>query len=219
MVLAVDAQRDARDLVPLGRADGEALDVEAAPREHARDAHQRARLVLDEDRQRVLHGRAPTDCAFSLGHLHDVERRGTRGDHREAVLARIDARVDDAGAAGGERFLQRGLELLVVLDREAEAAVRTRERGVVGQRLRQVDLREALVEEHVLPLSHHAEVAVVHDHDDDRQLLEHDGRELLRGHLEAAVAVDADDGRVGTRRLRADRGRNPVAHRPEAARA
>jgi hypothetical protein len=34
--------------VPLGRADGEALDVEPAPREHARDAHERARLVLDE---------------------------------------------------------------------------------------------------------------------------------------------------------------------------
>ena len=47
--LAVDADRDARDVVPLGRADGEAVDVEAAAREHARDAHQRARLVLNED--------------------------------------------------------------------------------------------------------------------------------------------------------------------------
>ena len=55
VMLAVDAQRDARDLVPLGRTDGEALDVEAAPREHARDAHERTRLVLDEDRQCVFH--------------------------------------------------------------------------------------------------------------------------------------------------------------------
>ena len=38
------------------------------------------------------------------------------------------------------------------------------------------------------------------------------------GHLEAAVAVDADDRRVRPRRLRADRGRHAVAHRPEAAR-
>ena len=37
-------------------------------------------------------------------------------------------------------------------------------------------------------------------------------------HLEAAVAVDADDGRLGPRRLRADRGGHAVAHRPEAAR-
>src|SRR6266540_5724645 len=56
MLLAVDAERDPRDVVPLGRPDGEALDVEAAAGEHARDAHQRTRLVLDEDGQRVLHG-------------------------------------------------------------------------------------------------------------------------------------------------------------------
>ena len=62
------------------------------------------------------------------------------------------------------------------------------------------------------------EVAVVDDHDDDRQVLEHGRRELLAGHLEAAVAVDADDGRVGPGRLRADRGRDAVAHRPEPAR-
>src|SRR5919197_2545398 len=42
MLLAVHAQRDARDVVPLGRADREALDVERAPREHARHAGQRA---------------------------------------------------------------------------------------------------------------------------------------------------------------------------------
>src|SRR5439155_11344319 len=44
------------------------------------------------------------------------------------------------------------------------------------------------------------------------------GRELLAGHLEAAVAVDADDRRIGARGLRADRGRKAVAHRAEPAR-
>ena len=39
-----------------------------------------------------------------------------------------------------------------------------------------------------------------------------------RGHLEAAVAVDADDGRVRARGLRADGGRQAVAHRAEPAR-
>src|SRR5947209_15923761 len=52
---AVDADGDARDVVPLGRADREAVDIESAAREHARDAHEHARLVLDEDGQRVLH--------------------------------------------------------------------------------------------------------------------------------------------------------------------
>ena len=55
MLLAVDPQRDARDVLPLGGADGEAVDVEAAPGEHARDAHERTRLVLDQHRQRVSH--------------------------------------------------------------------------------------------------------------------------------------------------------------------
>src|SRR5260221_12545911 len=55
MRLAVDAQRDPRDVVALGLADGEALDVEAAAGKHAGDARERARLVLEEDGQRVLH--------------------------------------------------------------------------------------------------------------------------------------------------------------------
>src|SRR6478609_1370674 len=55
MGLAVDTQRDSRHVVPLGLPDREALDVVAAPREHARDARQRSRLVLDEDGDRVLH--------------------------------------------------------------------------------------------------------------------------------------------------------------------
>src|SRR6185503_10200758 len=52
---AIDAERDAAHSGPLGRPDGERLDVEAAPREHRRDARERARLVLDGDAQRVLH--------------------------------------------------------------------------------------------------------------------------------------------------------------------
>ena len=88
---------------------------------------------------------------------------------------------------------------------------------VFGARVADIG-REALGVEHLLPLPNHPEPAVVDDDGHDRQALE-DGRgDLLRGHLEAAVAVDADDGRVGAGRLRADRGRHAVAHRPEAAR-
>src|SRR3954451_2878903 len=54
----VEGQRDARDVVVVGRADREGVDVEAAPREQAGDPRQDARLVLDEDRQRVLAPRA-----------------------------------------------------------------------------------------------------------------------------------------------------------------
>ena len=41
--------------------------------------------------------------------------------------------------------------------------------------------------------------------------------ELLTGHLEAPVPVDADDRRIGPRGLCPDRGREAVAHGPEAA--
>ena len=92
-VVAVDAQRDARDVVPLGRADGEALDVVAAAREHARDPRQRTRLVLEQDGDGVHH--AVTSVCVSC-ELDEVERGRAGGDHREAVLARVDARVDDA---------------------------------------------------------------------------------------------------------------------------
>src|SRR4051812_48284460 len=63
MLRAVDAQHDARDVGALGRRDRERLDVEAAPREHVRDARERARLVLDEHRDRVLHGCSSTASA------------------------------------------------------------------------------------------------------------------------------------------------------------
>ena len=117
-----------------------------------------------------------------------------------------------------QRLRERGLELLLVLDDHADPAVGLGEERVVGHLGGQVDVRAAPVEEHVLPLRDHPEVAVVDEHDDDREVVDDGGRELLRGHLEAAVAVDADDRRLRARRLGADRGRDPVAHRPEPAR-
>ena len=43
-----------------------------------------------------------------------------------------------------------------------------RERGVVREMVRELDLGEPLLEEHVLPLPDHPEVAVVDQDDDDR---------------------------------------------------
>ena len=48
-------ERDAGDVVALGRPDREALDVEAPPGEHVRDPRERAGLVLDEDGDGVRH--------------------------------------------------------------------------------------------------------------------------------------------------------------------
>ena len=65
VVLAVDAERDARDADAFGRPDRERVDVESAPCEHRRDARQRAGLVLDEHGDRVLHGVASTGSWYS----------------------------------------------------------------------------------------------------------------------------------------------------------
>ena len=61
-------------------------------------------------------------------------------------------------------------------------------------------------------------MAVVDQDDNDRQALEDRRRELLLGHLEAAVAVDADHGRVRACGLGPDRRGNAVAHRAEPSR-
>ena len=152
-----------------------------------------------------------------VGQLDDVHGGGAGRNHRIAVLVRIDAGVDDGRAAAVERGLERRVEVVLVVDHEAGAAESLGELCVVGHLLRQMRLGVALGVEELLPLAHHPEPAVVDDHDHDRQPFERRGRELLAGHLEAAVAVDADDRGIGPRGLRPDCGRNAVAHRPEAA--
>ena len=51
---AVEREGDPRQALVVGRADGERVDVEAAPGEQAGDPGQDPGLVLDEDRKRVL---------------------------------------------------------------------------------------------------------------------------------------------------------------------
>src|SRR5262249_54861092 len=53
VLLAVDHNGDAGDLLVLGGPDGEGVDVEAPPCEQPRDPDQDARLVLHEHGQRV----------------------------------------------------------------------------------------------------------------------------------------------------------------------
>ena len=102
-------------------------------------------------------------------------------------------------------------------DPDADASHRLGPHLVVGQVGRQVHLAVALLVEHLLPLAHHAEVRVVEDGDLDRDALRRRGHQLLRGHLEAAVAVDGPHHAVGAADLGADRGRHREAHRAEPA--
>src|ERR671936_295620 len=208
-VVAIDAQRDPRDLGLLGRTDGQALDVEATAREHVRDPGEHARLVLDEDGERVRHcttascspGNSTRSRAAAPAGI--IGKQCSCGSTRQSTTDVRPQSIASASVSSGD---------------EAAPAVSLGECRVVRQVMGELDLREALLEEHVLPLPDHAEMAVVDEDDDDREALVHRRRQLLLRHLEAAVAVDADDGRVRARGLGADRGRDPVPHRAEAAR-
>ena len=168
VMLGVDAQRDARDAGALGRPDGERVDVEAAAGEHRRDAGERAGLVLEEDRDRVLHDVASTGSSYSTMSIAAAPA-GIIGKHCSAGSTRQS--IDD-GAVERERLAQRGLELGLGLDEHPDAAVGLGELDVVRHVGAEVDVRAAAVEEHVLPLRDHAEVAVVDEHDDDREVVD-----------------------------------------------
>ena len=140
------------------------------------------------------------------------------GDHREDLLAGVDAELDDDGAVVDRVGLLDGrLDLLGRLDADADAAHRLGPHHVVGRVRRQVHLAVALVVEHLLPLADHAEVAVVEQADLDRDPLDRRRHQLLGRHLEAAVAVDGPHRAVGPADLGADRRRDREAHRAEAA--
>ncbi len=160
---------------------------------------------------------AATASSTSSGNSTRSSAAAPAGIIGKQCSTRVDAGVDDGRAAARQRLLEHCLDLFGPIDGEAGCAIGLGETRVVRHLVRQVNLREAFVEEHVLPLADHPEVAVVHDHDHDRQSFEHGGRELLPRHLEAAVAVDADDGGFGAGGLGADRGGDAVAHRPEAS--
>ena len=66
--------------------------------------------------------------------LDQVERRRAGRDHREAVLARVDAAVDDRRRGRSRAPRRARPELVLVLDGEAACAVRLGERRVVRHR-------------------------------------------------------------------------------------
>ena len=57
----------------------------------------------------------------------------------------------------------------------------------------QIGVTESIVVEELLPLPHHPEVGVIHDHDFERQPVGSGDTELLNVHEEPPVAVDRND--------------------------
>ena len=77
-------------------------------------ARERARLVLDEDGERVPHARPPTPLRPGTRRGRGAAPAGIIGKH---CSLRVDARVDDGRAAAGERLLERALELVLAARR------------------------------------------------------------------------------------------------------
>ncbi len=103
--------------------------------------------------------------------------------------------------------------------RSTVSASMPKERATLGEVrvVGEVDLAEAALEEQLLPLSHHAERLVVDQQDLDRQPVALERRELLDVDHDRAVAAHGDRGAPRVGEVRADRGRQAVAHRAEAA--
>src|SRR5688572_1319857 len=129
---------------------------------------------------------------------HHLARGGAGRDHRVGVLLARDADVDHDGAVGLERGLDVGDERGLVRQAHARGPVGLGELDEVGP-LAEVDLGVALVPEQLLPLADHAQVAVVEDEHLDRDAVLGAGGQLLRVHLDRAVAADHDGRDVGPR--------------------
>ena len=156
----------------LRRPDGERVDVEPAAGEHRRDPVEGSGLVLDRDGQGVLHDAfASSDGRrLELDHVDAPPRpSGTIGKHCSAGSTRQSTTTVRLAVSASARAASSSSSFV---DDHADPAVGLREQRVVGHVGRQVDVRAAPVEEHVLPLRDHPEVAVVDEHDDDRELLD-----------------------------------------------
>ena len=130
----------------------------------------------------------------------------------------VDPEIDHGRASLGDCLLDHGIDLGLGLGPQAKTPIGLRELDEVGNRAEQIRLGEALVMEQLLPLTHHPEPAVVHHGMDHGHVVTDCRRELLRGHLEAAVTIEVDDVGVRASLLCTDRGGNAKTHRAKAAR-
>ncbi len=124
---------------------------------------------------------------------HDFVVARSGSDHRPHLCVGGDDEVDhDRLVVDGLRLTDRSLDIFFTLDTNSVAAQCFCElhevRDADGAVRSEVGVGVALFVEECLPLTHHAEVAVVDEGNLDRDTFEGTGCEFLIGHLEAAVA-------------------------------
>src|SRR5579884_429620 len=141
-----------------------------------------------------------TSVCFKGDHLRECRPGHHHGEH---VFRWVDEEFDE----GRSRLVHRPLDGLRhargVLDLAGRNAVRVRQLEEV-HRVGQVDLDVVPLVEELLPLPDHAQVVVVEEGDLEVEAVLLHNRQLLAGHLEAAVSGAAPDRFVWPRVLHAD---------------
>ena len=139
------------------------------------------------------------------------------GDHRIDVLGLVGDEVHEhQPVLHLERLLERAFDVAGFFDLHADVAIGLGELHEIRQRIH-VRMRIAPVVEELLPLAHHAHVAVVQVHDLDRQVILLAGREFLDAHLDRGLAGDAAHRLLRERELHAHGRGQAKAHGAEPA--
>src|SRR5262249_3545060 len=131
-------------------------------------------------------------CLFRSWHGHRLRRphhhlvdRAAGRHHWIHVLVGRHFDVEQIWARLADGFFERGSQLMGLVDRASFEAVGAGQLFSVRETF-QGRRAEAIVVEQLLPLPDHAEIAVVHDDDLDRQAVLGYGRQLRNRHLESA---------------------------------
>jgi phosphoenolpyruvate carboxykinase (GTP) len=145
-----------------------------------------------------------------------VSHSGT--NHREHARIRIDHHFQKRRTVVVHELLQHRFNVILLADANREL-VTVRPCGIdeiltVKKLFRSA---EAFGKKHFLPLPHHAVALVVEQERLHGQVVIRNRFHFPDVHAQASVAIDVDHQSVGPRKLRADRGRQPEAHRAHRA--
>ena len=131
------------------------------------------------------------------------------------VCVRFDDGFQQERAVCIEHFLDGILQFLSLGHETVRYVVRIRHFSKVG--ICHWSVRTSVTEEHVLPLAYVAKEVVVEQNHLYRDVVLHDGAELLDDHLQSAVAHEAAHRSVRCSVCSSHGGRDAVAHSAQAA--
>src|SRR5438445_10238618 len=130
-------------------------------------------------------------------------QRAARDDHREDVGFLLDHQLDQCRTRWFVGPTQRVFDLARVVDTPPRDTVGGGELHIIGTPDRRARIAATMKE--LLPLPHHAEVAVVEDRELYLEPFLHHGGDLGHAHLKSTVAGKGPDRLVGTSEVHAHR--------------